>query len=264
MALSRRELLKRAVVAGSSAGLADLFLPAQFLSAAAAQNGPQAVAIANPLAEMPDRGWERVYRDQFAEDDSYVFTCAPNDTHNCLLRAHMKNGVVVRIGATYGYGKATDLLGNQASHRWDPRVCQKGLILGRRIYGDRRLKAPMIRQGFKDWVEAGFPRNEDGTPAIDTTKRGTDRFLRITWDEAVDVAAKAIRNVAEAYNGEEGARRLEAQGYEPAMVEAAHGAGVQVIKMRGGMPLLGVGRVFGFFLLSYHNSPPPPAPSPPG
>ena len=31
------------------------------------------------------------------------------------------------------------------------------------------------------------------------------------------------------------------------MVEAMHGAGVQVIKMRGGMPLLGVGRVFGFY-----------------
>ena len=31
------------------------------------------------------------------------------------------------------------------------------------------------------------------------------------------------------------------------MVEAMHGAGVQAIKMRGGMPLLGVGRVFGFY-----------------
>ena len=26
-----------------------------------------------------------------------------------------------------------------------------------------------------------------------------------------------------------------------------HGAGVQAIKMRGGMPLLGVGRIFGFY-----------------
>ena len=31
------------------------------------------------------------------------------------------------------------------------------------------------------------------------------------------------------------------------MVEAMHGAGVQAIKMRGGMPLLGVGRIFGFY-----------------
>ena len=177
--LSRRELLKRAVVLGSGAGLAELFLPAQFLSAASAQTPPQAVAIANPLAQMPDRSWERIYRDQFAEDDSFVFTCAPNDTHNCLLRAHVKNGVIVRISPTYGYGKATDLYGNQASHRWDPRICQKGLILGRRIYGDRRVKAPMIRKGFKDWVDAGFPRHDDGTPKADVEKRGYDEWLQI-------------------------------------------------------------------------------------
>ena len=245
--LSRRELLKRAVVLGSGAAVAELFLPAQFLSSASAQDGPQAVAIANPLAQMPDRGWERIYRDQFAEDDSFVFTCAPNDTHNCLLKAHLKNGVIVRISPTYGYGKATDLYGNQASHRWDPRICQKGLILGRRIYGDRRVKAPMIRKGFKEWADAGFPRHDDGTPRTDMTRRGYDEWLQISWDEALAIAARTIENVAETYSGEEGAEKLLEQGYEPAMVEAMHGAGVQAIKMRGGMPLLGVGRVFGFY-----------------
>jgi nitrate reductase alpha subunit len=245
--LTRAELLKRALVIGSGASLAELFAPAHFLSAASAQGGARAVSIANPLVEMPARGWERIYRDQFAEDSSFVFTCAPNDTHNCLLRAHVKNGVVVRISPTYGYGRAKDLDGNQASHRWDPRVCQKGLILGRRIYGDRRVKAPMIRRGFKEWVDAGFPRRDDGTPRMDTTRRGYDEWLQISWDEALEAAAATLRNVAETFSGEEGAEKLLEQGYEPAMVEAMHGAGVQTIKMRGGMPLLGVGRVFGFY-----------------
>ena len=245
--ISRRDLLKRAVVAGSGAALADLFLPAQFLSSASAQGGPQAVAIDNPLAVMPDRSWEKIYRDQFAEDGSFVFTCAPNDTHNCLLRAHTKNGVIVRISPTYGYGKAKDLYGNQASHRWDPRICQKGLILGRRIYGDRRVKAPTIRKGFKEWADAGFPRNADGTPKMDTSRRGYDEWLQIPWEDAFAIAAATIRNVAKTYTGEEGAEKLLGQEYEPAMVEAMHGAGVQAIKMRGGMPLLGVGRVFGFY-----------------
>jgi nitrate reductase alpha subunit len=245
--LSRRDLLKRALAAGSGAALADLFLPAQFLAPARAQTGPRVVSIANPLAEMPDRSWEEIYRDQFAEDGSFVFTCAPNDTHNCLLRAHTKNGVIVRISPTYGYGKAKDLYGNQASHRWDPRICQKGLILGRRIYGDRRVKAPTIRKGFKEWADAGFPRSDDGTPKMDTTKRGYDEWLQVSWDEALSIAAATLRNVAETYSGEDGAEKLLEQGYEPAMVEAMHGAGVQAIKMRGGMPLLGVGRVFGFY-----------------
>jgi nitrate reductase alpha subunit len=245
-ALSRRQLLGRAAAAGAGVLAGELLLAPRYLRAAG-QGSSEAVAIANPLTVFPDRGWEGIYRDLFAEEDSFVFTCAPNDTHNCLLRAHTKNGVIVRISPTYGYGKAEDLLGNRASHRWDPRICQKGLILGRRIYGDRRVKAPMVRKGFKEWVDAGFPRNADGTPAMDTTLRGTDTFVRIGWDEAVTIAASAIEDIARAYTGEEGARRLEAQGYEPAMVEAMHGAGVQALKMRGGMPLLGVGRVFGFY-----------------
>ena len=245
--LSRRDLLKRALALGSGAAAAELFLPAQFLSSASAQSDVSAVRIGNPLAQMPDRSWEQIYRDQFAEDGSFVFTCAPNDTHNCLLRAHTKNGVVVRISPTYGYGKATDLYGNRASHRWDPRICQKGLILGRRFYGDRRVKEPMVRKGFKEWVDAGFPRHGDGTPRSDMSKRGYDEWLAIPWDEAFAIAAKTMQNVAETYNGEEGSEKLLEQGYEPAMVEATHGSGVQVIKMRGGMPLLGIGRVFGFY-----------------
>jgi nitrate reductase alpha subunit len=244
--LSRGQLLRRALASGSALALADALGPARFLSAADAAT-PQAVVPGNPLRVMPDRGWERIYRDQFADDSSFVFTCAPNDTHNCLLRAHVKNGVVVRISPTYGYGKATDLEGNPASHRWDPRVCQKGLILSRRFYSERRVKAPTIRKGFKEWADAGFPRNEDGTPTMDTTRRGTDDWVRIGWDEATRIAAATIEDVARTYSGEEGSRKLLEQEYDPQMVDAMHGAGVQTIKMRGGMPLLGVGRIFGFY-----------------
>ena len=243
--LSRAELLRRALAIGSGIAVGDLASGARHLAAAEAPSG--AVRVANPLVEVPDRGWERIYRDQFAEDESFVFTCAPNDTHNCLLRAHVKNGVIVRISPTYGYGKAEDLDGNRASHRWDPRCCQKGLVLGRRIYSERRVKAPMIRAGFKEWVDAGFPRDEQGRPRMDTTRRGRDRWVRISWQEAVEVAARTIENVARTFNGPEGRQRLLDQGYEPALVGAMHGAGVQAVKMRGGMPLLGVGRVFGFY-----------------
>lgn len=245
--LSRRALVGRALAAGSAGALAELLGPARFLSPADAADTPSAVVPGNPLSVMPDRGWERIYRDQFVDDSSFVFTCAPNDTHNCLLRAHVKNGVVVRISPTYGYGKAVDLDGNQASHRWDPRICQKGLILGRRFYSERRVKAPMIRKGFKQWVDDGFPRNADGTPKADTTIRGSDEWIKIGWDDATAIAAKTLENVARTYSGEDGSQKLLEQGYAPEMVEAMHGAGVQAIKMRGGMPLLGIGRIFGFY-----------------
>ncbi|KAB2910411.1 MAG: molybdopterin-dependent oxidoreductase [Kofleriaceae bacterium] len=203
--------------------------------------------IANPLAAYPNRDWERVYRNIFKADSTFVFLCAPNDTHNCLLRAHVKNGVVVRIGPTFGYGKAKDLYGNTSSHRWDPRLCQKGLALVRRIYGDRRVKAPMIRAGWKKWIDEGFPRDANGKPDPAYFQRGKDAWTRLSWDDAYAYAARALDNIMRTYSGEDGGKKLAAQGYDPATIEALEGAGTQTVKVRGGMAFLGATRIFGLY-----------------
>lgn len=208
------------------------------------------VRVENPLKSYPERGWEKIYRDLFAEDSSFAFLCAPNDTHNCYLKAYVKNGYIVRIGPSYGYGKATDIYGNKMSARWDPRLCQKGLALVRRIHGNRRPKSPMIRTGFKRWVEAGFPRDENGRPPAEFMQRGRDTYVKATWEEAFSLTAKALDNIARTYSGEEGARRLRAQEYDEAMVEAMHGAGTQTIKIRGGMAFLGALRLIAMYRLA--------------
>ena len=221
-------------------------------AASAAQAAPlrflKPMQIDNPLASYPNRDWERAYRNIFKYDSSFVFLCAPNDTHNCLLRAYVKNGVVTRIGPTYGYGKAKDVYGNSASHRWDPRICQKGLALVRRIYGDRRVKSPMIRKGFKDWVEAGFPRDKStGAPDPKYFQRGKDQWLKASWDQAYDYSARALDNIMRTYSGEQGKKFLQAQGYDEAMIEACEGSGAETIKLRGGMAFLGATRIFGLY-----------------
>jgi nitrate reductase / nitrite oxidoreductase, alpha subunit len=206
----------------------------------------RAVTVSNPLSGYPRRDWEKVYRDLYRSDSSFTFLCAPNDTHNCLLNAHIKNGVVTRISPTFGYGKATDLEGNRASARWDPRCCQKGLALVRRFYGDRRCKRPMVRAGFKRWIDDGCPR-DDQSGAVDPEKylqRGKDSWVAVTWDEAMAYSAKAITNIASTYSGDAGNQRLLAQGYDELMVGAARGAGTQTVKFRGGMPALGISRIF--------------------
>ncbi len=199
----------------------------------------------NPLAGYPNRGWERSYRDLYEVDSTFTFLCAPNDTHNCLLEAHVKNGVVVRIGPSFGFGQATDLQGNRASHRWDPRCCQKGLALVRRFYGDRRCKYPMVRAGFLAWARAGYPRDpETGRAPERYFQRGRDPWVRVSWEEAFDLTAGTLANIAETYSGERGKRFLLGQGYDEVMVDAVHGAGVQTLKFRGGMPALGATRIF--------------------
>lgn len=205
------------------------------------------IKVDNPLAQYPTRDWEVVYRDIWRYDSKFVFLCAPNDTHNCLLEAYLRNGVIVRIEPTYGYGKATDVYGNRPTHRWEPRVCQKGLTMMRRFYGDRRVKAPMVRRGFLQWVERGFPRDADGRPPRDLFQRGTDEWVKLSWDRALEVAARALVNIAQTYSGGAGQELLRKQGYDPAMVEATLGAGTQTVKVRGGMPLLGATRIFGLY-----------------
>lgn len=205
-------------------------------------------SIGNPLAAYPDREWEKAYRNIFAHDSEFVFLCAPNDTHNCLLKSYVKNGVLQRIGPSYGYGKAQDLYGNTSSHRWDPRICQKGLSLVRRFYGDRRVKAPMIRRGFKEWADAGYPRDaKTGKPDAKYFQRGKDKWLRLPWDKAYEYAAKAMHNIAGNYSGHRGEEFLKQQGYDPVMIHALEGAGVQTLKFRGGMAFLGATRIFGLY-----------------
>ena len=202
--------------------------------------------IDNPLEFYPERDWEKIYRNQFKYDSYFHFLCAPNDTHNCLLRAYVKNGVVTRIGPSYGYGKARDIYGNQASHRWDPRLCQKGLAMVRKVYGPRRVKNPYVRKGFKEWLDAGFPREENGKVPAKYLNRGKEPFIRVSFEEAAEIVAKSLLNIAATYSNDSGKELLKQQGYDEAMVEAMHGAGTQVLKFRGGMPLLGATRIFGF------------------
>lgn len=238
---SRRSFVKGLSIAGG-------LLATSTWAKAAPLSYFQPLQVDNPLAAYPNRDWEKAYRNIFAHDSSFVFLCAPNDTHNCLLKAYVKNGVVQRIGPSYGYGKATDLYGNQSSHRWDPRICQKGLALVRRFYGDRRVKAPMIRRGFKEWADGGFQRDpKTGHPDPKFFQRGKDKWLRIPWDDAFSYTARVLQNIATTYSGEKGAEYLKAQGYDDSMIHSMEGAGVQTIKMRGGMAFLGSTRIFGLY-----------------
>ncbi len=202
------------------------------------------VKVENPILYYPNRDWERFYRDIFRSESTFTFLCAPNDTHNCLLTACVKNGVVTRIEPTYKFGEATDIYGLKASHRWDPRCCNKGLALMRRFYGDRRVKGPMIRTGFYQWYKDGFPRDpKTGKPPEKYFQRGKDKFIKVTWDEVSDIIAKTMINIATTYSGEEGRKRLEAQGHYPKpMIDAMESAGTRTLKFRGSMPFLAVVR----------------------
>jgi len=207
---------------------------------------------ANPLATYPARDWESVYRDLYTPDSTFHYLCAPNDTHGCLLRANVKNGVVVYADASYGYGKATDMYGNRASARWDPRACVSGLSYVRRCYADRRVKGTYVREGFKRWADAGFPRDpKTGLPPRKYVEgRGKEEFVPMSLADAAAIVARALVDITDTYSGDEGAKLLKAQGYDEAMIESMTGAGTTTIKCRGGMPFDAPFRVGGLYRFS--------------
>lgn len=243
MAMNRRKFLKSSLISGLGTAVLSS-MPLDGFSKVFSFFDP--LDIQNPLAKYPNREWEKTYRDMWKYDEEFTFLCAPNDTHNCLLKAHVKNGAVVRIAPSYGFSNATDLQGNQATARWEPRCCQKGLALARRFYGDRRAKYPVIREGYLKWLIKGMPRQADGTiPPEYLQGRGKEAFVKISWEDTFKYTAMALENIAKTYNGDKGKKFLEKQGYDPLMVEATEGHGTQVLKFRGGMAPLGVTRIFG-------------------
>ncbi len=205
----------------------------------------------NPLARTVSRDWEKIYHDQYRYDRSFDWVCSPNDTHACRIRSYVRNGIVVRSGATYDYQDYADLYGNHATNNWNPRQCAKGYTFHRVIYGPYRLRHPIVRKGWKAWADAGFPElTEEAKSRYLFDRRGDDEFIQITWEEAFTATARCLTSISKRYNGEAGARLLLDQGYQPEMVEAMGGAGTRTIKMRGGMGLLGVLGKYGMYRLN--------------
>ena len=68
--VTRRQFLKMATAAGFGVALTPAQLFAQYRYLAP-------VSVENPLKAYPNRDWERMYRDIYRHDRTFVFMCAP-------------------------------------------------------------------------------------------------------------------------------------------------------------------------------------------
>jgi nitrate reductase alpha subunit len=111
----------------------------------------------------------------------------------------------------------------------------------------------VVRQGWKEWADAGFPSLSD-QPQLRTQykfdSRGTDTFVRVTWDEAFRYLADGLAAVASTYSGVEGAIRLQKDGYEQLMIDQVQGAGTRTIKIGSNLPIHGLVGKFGIYRLA--------------
>ncbi|MBI3959960.1 MAG: molybdopterin-dependent oxidoreductase, partial [Chloroflexi bacterium] len=211
----------------------------------------QPVNVVNPLADYPMRDWEKVYRDQYRYDSSFTFVCSPNDTHACRLRAFVRNGVIMRCETNYDVQRYGDLYGNSATAHWHPRGCKKGQTFHRRVYGPHRLKGPLMRKGWQQWADDGFPLlTPENKAKYKFDARADDELLAVEWETAYRYIAKGMVAIASRYSTEEGWDLLREQGYPEEMIAALGGAGTRTFKCRGGMGLLGVIGKYGMYRFS--------------
>jgi nitrate reductase alpha subunit len=257
MDITRRRFLEACAAAGGA-----------FLGVGSKPWAFEPLSIENPLGGYPDRDWEKVYLDQYRYDNTFTWVCAPNDTHMCRLRAFVRNGVVLRSEQCYDHQHYGDLYGNKMTPSWNPRGCPKGFTMQRRVYGPYRLKGPVLRKGWKEWADAGFPSLSD-QPELRTKyrfdDRGNDGFIRVSWEEAARYIADALHAIAKTYSGGEGVDRLTKDGYQPEMVEKVQQAGTRTMKFGSNLPIHGVVGKFGIYrfanllgLLDHHVRGVPP------
>ncbi|MEO6810341.1 MAG: molybdopterin-dependent oxidoreductase, partial [Isosphaeraceae bacterium] len=228
------------------------------------------VSVANPLngSVYPTRDWEKIYRDQYHYDSTFTWVCAPNDTHMCRLRSFVRNGVMLRSEQNYDHDKYTDLYGNHPGKAWNPRGCPKGYTMHRRVYSPYRLKGPVMRKGWKDWADAGFP-SLSANPELRTKykfdDRGNDTHVHLTWDQAYEYVAKGIESTAKTYSGDAGKELLLKDGFDPLMIDKMGGAGTMAVKFGSNLPIHGIIGKFGLYrfcnslgLLDHHVRGVPP------
>ena len=122
------------------------------------------------------------------KEETTVYTscmCNCGSTSQCILKAHLRDGVVVAVEPDDRYntnvGREDEVLSEQdliRSHL-QRRPCTKGLVFHKYIYHPDRILYPLKRDPH--------------------SKRGEGKYLRISWDEALTTVAKKIEETREKY-----------------------------------------------------------------
>lgn len=107
-------------------------------------------------------------------------TCSPNCTGACGFNAHVSNERINTLIQSADYPE----------EEYNPRGCLRGLSTTNLIYSKDRLKHPLIRTG----------------------PRGSGKFKKATWDEALDYAANKINGITKKYGSNAVALTVQVPG----------------------------------------------------
>ena len=176
--LGKESFDRRAFVKGVAATTASVAV----LSAAGCS--PENRVDETQKGEQGDYVWsvDATLREAEANGTWVPAACWHNCGGRCVNKALVYDGVVVRQ-------KTDDVYADEEEGHFQNRSCPRGRSHQQLVFGADRLKYPMKRKGW----QPGGGENVNGQ------LRGIDEWERISWDEALDMAASEIRRIYDTY-----------------------------------------------------------------
>ena len=133
--------------------------------AAAAVGAGAALPVLDPATVLAARDYE--VPPSLPIDRVVRTTCSPNCTGSCGQLAFVRDGVIVKIQQAADYPDGA----------YNPRGCMKGLSYLNQVYGEDRIKTPLIRTGA----------------------RGSGEFRQASWEEVLDRIASELKRIGDTW-----------------------------------------------------------------
>ncbi|HSF86173.1 MAG TPA: nitrate reductase subunit alpha [Acidimicrobiia bacterium] len=187
------------------------------------------------------RRWEEFYRNRFQHDKRVRTTHGVNCTGSCSWEVFVKDGIVTWELQATDYPSLEEGL-----PPYEPRGCQRGISYSWYLYSPIRVKYPYVRGALIDlYRTAKKERLGDPVKAWASIQenpvqrkryqeaRGKGGFRRISWAEALEIAAASVVYTTKQY----GPDRVAGFSPIPAMSQISYAAGSRFMSLLGGTVL---------------------------
>ena len=178
------------------------------------------------------------YRDRWSHDKVVRSTHGVNCTGSCSWKVYVKDGIITWESQQTDYPSV-----GPDSPEYEPRGCPRGAAFSWYTYSPTRMRFPYARGVLVEMYREAKARLGDpvlafAEVAADPERRrryqqarGKGGLVRVSWQEAVEIAAAAHVNTIKTY----GPDRCAGFSPIPAMSMVSHAVGTRFIQLIGGV-----------------------------
>ena len=178
------------------------------------------------------------YRDRWSHDKVVRSTHGVNCTGSCSWKVYVKDGIITWESQQTDYPSV-----GPDSPEYEPRGCPRGAAFSWYTYSPTRVRFPYARGVLVEMYREAKDRLGDPVLAFADVvgdperrrryqqARGKGGLVRVSWQEAIEIAAAAHVNTIKNY----GPDRCAGFSPIPAMSMVSHAVGTRFIQMIGGV-----------------------------